>query len=367
MIAFIIKKYKVEEKYIQPNIEDKISVKQNPKLLSAIEKFDQNNHEGALIDLNEFLQKNPNHLDANIILSQIYIKMNQKDEMRKVNKKIISIYLNEKNNDLALSTYLDIKKMIPDFVLSPREQIHMAHLLEKEGNIVDVADAYERLIEKYPTANESMKAAVTYGNLCLNRLNQPEKALTLFQRAKERCDFYPEWTNRMEEGLKAALDKLNKGKKLENKEKSPDAAEKQIITFEMRLTKLYENGILLEGDNNRGLFKWEQIKYIGIGNIHLNHTNGNYRKIIDLVFELAPNIIKVVRIKEEEIEYKELFKNSQDDRNQEFYKLIRILYHYSKTSIVPPPCINDEQYAEFVFSEFPSLESYEASLISSLP
>jgi membrane associated rhomboid family serine protease len=389
IMAIVIKKYKLEEKYIQPNIEEKISIKQHPKLLSAMEEFDQGNYEEAIADITEYLKIEPNHLEANIILGQIYLKQNKNNDAARVYKKLVSIYFAEKNTSLALSTYMDMKNLSKDVVLPPRDQMNIAHLFEADGNILEASDAYDRLIQNHPSANESMKAAVTYGSLCLGPLNQPEKALTLFQKAKEGCNIYPEWTEKVEEGLKKTADLLNKDKSTDLTEAAEDDIsrdttseeeftkgkieyskinDKKIIPFEMKLTKLYKTGIMLEG-NNKGIFKWEQIKYIGVGNIHQGEPydiNGDCQRIIDLIYNIDPTIIKLIRIQEKGIEYGQLFKDPPVDRRQNFQKLFKILLNYSKATIIPITNNKDTQDTDFLLPNYKSLKSYEAELISSL-
>ncbi|MGA1842265.1 MAG: rhomboid family intramembrane serine protease [bacterium] len=390
IMAVVIKKYNFEEKYIQPNIEKKISISQHPKLLSAMEKFDQENYEEAITDITEYLKLEPNHLEANIILGQIYLKQDKKNDAARIYRKLVSIYLSEKNTNLALSTYMDMKNLSKDAVLPPRDQMNIAHLFEADGNILEATEAYDRLIQNYPSANESMKAAVTYGDLCLGPLNQPEKALMLFQKAKRGCKIYPEWTEKVEEGLKKASDLLNKdkgtnftgiAKENNNKdiaseanftrEKVEDSENKDIniniMPFEMRLTKLYNNGIMLEG-KNRGLFKWEQIKYIGVGDIYQNEMEdmGDCRRIIDLIYNIDPDSIKLIRIQEKEIEYEPLFKDSLADREQNFNKLIKILINYSKADIIPKIYNKDNQGNESFLPKFKSLKSYEEVIKSTV-
>ena len=65
--------------YLASYIEKKISINQHPKLLSAMEKFDQENYEDAINDIKEYLKIEPNHLEGNIILGQIYQKQDKKD------------------------------------------------------------------------------------------------------------------------------------------------------------------------------------------------------------------------------------------------------------------------------------------------
>ena len=205
LVATAIIRAKIEEKFIKPKIDQKISFTQDPRIISSMANFDQGLYDEAITSLHEVLKTNPHNVDANVLLGRIYLKQGKKDEIAEVYKKLISIYLKDlKDDDLALDTYLEIAKLSPDLVLQPRDQVHIAHLLEKEGNLLGAAKAYDRLINKYPSAAETMKAILSYGNLCLNKLNEPKEALAVFKKGIELCTINPEWLEVMEEGLNKA-------------------------------------------------------------------------------------------------------------------------------------------------------------------
>ena len=385
-MALIIKKFNIEEKYIQPNIEGKISIKQHPKLLSAIEKFDQENYEESLSNIDECLRMEPNHLDANNLLVQVYLKQNKKSDAALVYKKIASIYLSERNNELALTNYMDMKNLSSDVSLSPRDQMNIANLLEKNGQILEAADAYERLINQYPSANEKMKASVMAGDFYLAKLNQPDRALNILMKAKEGCEFFPEWKDKIEEGIKKAFDLVNQKQDQgqtdtsqksiqkpsetglhEKRTASVGIMDKRVIAFEMNITRLYQNGMMLEGDNYKELFKWEQIKYVSIGDIDSKNPHHESPIIIDLIYTVAPENIKLFRIQEKKIDYGLLFdNNSQNDRNKDFQMLLSIILKYSRAQIIPASENKNMQEATLVIPKFPSLKGYESSIISSL-
>ena len=106
-----------------------------------------------------------------------------------------------------------------------------------------------------------------------------------------------------------------------------------------------------------------------MGDIHQNEMHdidGDGQRIIDLIYNIDPNSIKLIRIQEKEIEYEQLFKNIQVDRTQNFNKLIKILINYSKATIIPITNNKDTQDIESHLPKFKSLKSYEDGIISSL-
>jgi len=389
VVAVIIKKYSIEEKYIRPNIEKQISIEQHPKLLSAMEKFDLENFDEAILDIQEFLRIEPNHLDANNLLAQIYLKQNKKLDAAQAYGKIVPIYLSQKDNALALATFMDMRNLSPDAVLSPRYQMNIAHLLEAEGNTTGAIQAYEKLVEKYPAANESMKAAVNCGFFYLEAGKQPGKALEFFQKAREKCDLYPEWKERIEDGFNKANQLMNNpqggvlkenakietgpsskdGESVEVHPASSEIVRRTIVFSEMKISKLYQSGIMLENGEHKGLFKWDRIRYIGVGHIDLNQENTKSRRVIDLIYEIHPNMIKLLRIVEEKIDYTQLFNhNTCQDRQKALQSLLKVLFHHSKAPLIS---MNGNHQTEqdinnWTFPKFTSLKSYEESIISRL-
>ena len=143
--------------------------------------------------------------------------------------------------------------------------------------------------------------------------------------------------------------------------------DKRVIAFEMNITRLYQNGMMLEGDNYKELFKWEQIKYVSIGDIDSKNPHHESPIIIDLIYTVAPENIKLFRIQEKKIDYGLLFdNNSQNDRNKDFQMLLSIILKYSRAQIIPASENKNMQEATLVIPKFPSLKGYESSIISSL-
>src|SRR5262249_47448442 len=62
---------KIEQKYISPGIEKKISLVQNPLFLKAMELSENENYPEALIHLEKVVRLEPNHLDAYMEMQRI--------------------------------------------------------------------------------------------------------------------------------------------------------------------------------------------------------------------------------------------------------------------------------------------------------
>ena len=131
----------------------------------------------------------------------------------------------------------------------------------------------------------------------------------------------------------------------------------------MNIIQLAKDGIVLEDNNNKGLFKWEKIKYVNVGEIDLGYVTGECKKLIDLIYSITPNIIKTIRVQEEKIKYQLIFKNIEDGRSQNFKRLIKILLKYSNSRALTDKKI---QEACSSFHKYKDIKSYESNIISTL-
>ncbi|MGA1869477.1 MAG: rhomboid family intramembrane serine protease [bacterium] len=203
--AVIMSQLGVEEEFIQPSIDKKISFTQNPRIVSSLSYYEQGNVSEAIKGLNFVLSKEPRNIDALTLQGRIYLEQGMHDDAIKTYETLLYVYLHElKDEHLALDAYLEMKDHAPDLVLPPRVQINIAHLLEKEGKFLEAMQAYIEVIDTYPSAHETMRAILSCGNLCLNKLEQPMKAQEMFTKGKELCGMNPEWLDVFEDGLKKA-------------------------------------------------------------------------------------------------------------------------------------------------------------------
>ncbi len=69
-----------------------------------------------------------------------------------------------------------------DPVASPRELLAEARTLRREDRWADAASAYRRLLREHPKSSEAHTAAVSLGDLLLDRLGEPEQAARAYLR-----------------------------------------------------------------------------------------------------------------------------------------------------------------------------------------
>jgi soluble lytic murein transglycosylase len=85
-------------------------------------------------------------------------------------------------HDEAAATLLQYVEQAPDSTLAPSFLYQAARILERGGRLVEAAEAWERLMDTYPMAEDSYRGLFLAG-VSYYRAGELEKALTVFQRA----------------------------------------------------------------------------------------------------------------------------------------------------------------------------------------
>lgn len=82
----------------------------------------------------------------------------------------------------AFEGYKELIRKYPDEVLSEKNQLDIANQLMAEADYPLAADAYERFIRNYPQSEYAEQAKLLLGTLYSRYLNNPKRAIELFQQ-----------------------------------------------------------------------------------------------------------------------------------------------------------------------------------------
>jgi hypothetical protein len=134
----------------------------------------------------------------------------------------------------------------------------------------------------------------------------------------------------------------------------------------MRPTNLYPQGILLDGGEKKGLFKWELIKHIGVGHIGRASSNGDCVRIVDLIYAVDASVVKLIRIRESMIEYTALFDPPPENRMQGFTTFVRMLLQKTTAPTIPASLRDTIPGSDISIPEFGTIEEYEAGVRNAL-
>ncbi len=86
----------------------------------------------------------------------------------------------------AAEKYLEMIKIAPDEVLTRKHQLDIANQLTAENKHAEAAEAYEKYLDRYPSADQIEQVKLLLGVLYSRYLSNPEKAKELLTQAREK-------------------------------------------------------------------------------------------------------------------------------------------------------------------------------------
>jgi tetratricopeptide (TPR) repeat protein len=150
--------------------------------LHAEQLMEDGNQSGAEAVLKTILQKNPDAVDALMLLQQVHFRKSEMPEYQAVTVKLCQVcvkkrdlhgawqayeeYLNSGGQDMPPATWLELSRVAEELQMFDRA----------------VAE-YEKIIATLPNTRESLMAQLRAAKILLKQLAQPGQALQMFQGA----------------------------------------------------------------------------------------------------------------------------------------------------------------------------------------
>jgi membrane associated rhomboid family serine protease len=184
--AGVMKLTRVEEEYIHPKIEAKISFAAEPAVTHALDAMDRGDAVSAERKLRAHLAKNPGDTNALLAAIQVYQQTSNFDQLNAMYGRLIRHHLADGDKEAALYAYDSLLSAFPDDNVAPRIPARdwtaiCEYLRESEMNR-EAAVEYERLVNACPDDPLVSRAAVQGGEAAL-AAGDVERALRLFQKA----------------------------------------------------------------------------------------------------------------------------------------------------------------------------------------
>jgi membrane associated rhomboid family serine protease len=185
--ALVIKALKVEENYICPKIEAKVSFSADPAVTRALEALDRGELESAERMLKAHLARHPNDLDTMLSLIQVYQRKLDYDQLNAIYGRVIRYHLANNDKEAALYSYDSLLSSFPDdqvnVKIQPRDWLTLCEYLREMKMYREAAVEYDRFVTTYPNDSLAMRACVQGGEAAL-AAHDDLRALRLFQKAQ---------------------------------------------------------------------------------------------------------------------------------------------------------------------------------------
>jgi tetratricopeptide (TPR) repeat protein len=164
----------------------------------------------ALSVLLNLVAVKPNSIDAWNLIRQIHTRQNNTKAYLEATIKTCGLHLKAHNVEAAFHDYAE-------FIDGGGTKMPAATWLElckgaEEKLEFERAFAeYEQLAAAYPAERQSLTAQLSAARLCLKRLNRPQDALALYQKAAASPIPHLDWEQHIQSGIKEAKAAMSSG------------------------------------------------------------------------------------------------------------------------------------------------------------
>ncbi|HJZ69380.1 MAG TPA: rhomboid family intramembrane serine protease, partial [Blastocatellia bacterium] len=184
--AGLMKLARIEENYIHPKIEAKISFSAAPAVTQALEAMDRGDTLLAERKLRAHLAKQPDDTNALLAAIQVYERTSNFDQLNAMYGRLIRHHLARDDKEAALYAYDSLLTAFPDDNVAPRiaarDWIVVCDYLRESEMNREAAVEYERLVNACGDDPLALRAAI-YGGEAALAANDVDRALRLFQKA----------------------------------------------------------------------------------------------------------------------------------------------------------------------------------------
>jgi membrane associated rhomboid family serine protease len=198
------------EKKANAVIEQKLAWTADPELEQASNMMEHGQLADAITLLTGYVAAKPGSLDAWSMLRQIYTRQNETKPYLEATVKTCALHLKAHEIEAAFQDYAE-------FMDSGGGKMPAATWLElckgaEEMHEFDRALAeYEQLAAAYPAERHALTAQLSAARLCLKKLNRPQDALAIYQKASASPIPHLDWEQLIQSGIKEAKTAMSSG------------------------------------------------------------------------------------------------------------------------------------------------------------
>jgi len=202
-LAGLALRYSGLEQKANKKIEADLTLQSDAEIQQASHLIDKVELTAAEEILNDYLSRNPNSVDACNLLGIIHRKKNDAVATAEILGRLCAIHLKAGDGELAWKCYEDFLQ-VGGQSLPAATWLDLCRAAEKLECFDRALCEYEKLASAYPKERQSILAQLAAARLCLKHLNQPERALQLFQAAEQSPVPHLDWEQSIAAGIREA-------------------------------------------------------------------------------------------------------------------------------------------------------------------
>jgi len=146
-VAVGVKRFRIEERFIHPAIEAKITVVDNEPVERAMEAFRAGDDKGAMRLLESELRRDPSNVDAELALWNMAVESGLASEKKEHARRLVRRYLRSSNDRGAVAVWSDLVGKVPGALLDPASAVGVATILTEDGRLEEADLALQALTE----------------------------------------------------------------------------------------------------------------------------------------------------------------------------------------------------------------------------
>jgi membrane associated rhomboid family serine protease len=209
-LAALALRYSGLEHRANQQIEEKLTLACDPEIQQASELIDAGRLDQAAEILRGYAQRHPDSIDAFDLLRQIHLRRNDQAACREILSRICALHLKAKEDDLAWKAYEEFLAA-GGARLAPEVWFELGRSLETRNDWQRAVAEYEKLAAAYPAERQAILSQLAAARVYLKRLNQPRRALELYQAAAGSSVPHLDWEQVIAIGLREAKSALGEG------------------------------------------------------------------------------------------------------------------------------------------------------------
>ncbi|HKW17799.1 MAG TPA: rhomboid family intramembrane serine protease [Terriglobales bacterium] len=202
-------RYSGLESKANQKIEQDLTLESDTELQQASNLIDQGQLDSATAILNQYLATKSDSVDAYNLLWQVHQKRSDQAGSIEASNKLCAIYLKAGEDELAWKSYENFLNSGGQH-LTPSIWLDICRAAEKLAYYDRALSEYDELARTFPSEKQSIPALIGAARICLKRLNQPERALELFETASKSAVPHLDWEQSIEAGVREAKTALAK-------------------------------------------------------------------------------------------------------------------------------------------------------------
>ncbi len=189
--ALLIRGARLEERWVDPVIQNQISWSQHPALVRAAEARFAGSYETARRELAPVLREQPDNVDALRLAFDLALDERRGPEAIRAADRLLPVYVRMEESQLARALVFDALGGARES-LTPRFGVAAARFLEKMGETAEALDLDEEVASRFPSDPAALQALFRIVAMRRERGDDVGLARSL-ERARRHPQFSPEW------------------------------------------------------------------------------------------------------------------------------------------------------------------------------